>query len=64
MGGGAGSGWAPGAGNPWARTKMTRGQKKAKKRRQGAEMKRAWAQVVAERGESIASSVLFPGHFA
>lgn len=58
LGGGAGSGWAPGAGNPWARTKMTRGQKKAKKRRQGAEMKRAWAQVVAERGESTAASVL------
>ena len=64
LGGGAGSGWAPGAGNPWARTKMTRGQKKAKKRRQGAEMKRAWAQVMAERGESIASSVLLPRYIA
>ena len=64
LGWGAGSGWAPGAGNPWARTKMTRGQKKAKKRRQGAEMKRAWAQVVAERGEPIASFVLCPIYFA
>ena len=58
FGGGAGIGLGGGPGNPWARTKMTRGQKKAKKRRQGAEMKRAWAQVVAERGESTAASVL------
>ena len=58
------SGLGRGSGNPWARTKMTRGQKKAKKRRQGAEMKHAWAQVVAERGESIAASVLFPRYFA
>ncbi|CAK0784208.1 hypothetical protein CVIRNUC_007412 [Coccomyxa viridis] len=42
-------GWAPGAGNPWGRTGMTRAQKKEKKRRQGAEMARAWAQVMADR---------------
>ena len=50
------SGWGGGAGNPWARTGMTKAQKKAKKKRQGAEMQRAWAQVLVEQGESAAAS--------
>ena len=54
------SGWAPGAANPWGRTGMTRAQKKEKKRVQGAQMAREWAQVVADRGESIVASVLSP----
>ena len=43
---------------------MTRAQKEEKKRRQGADMERGWAQAMADRGESIAASVLFPRYFA